>query len=216
MRFVTAVDPLALAASVACDPSAEGSPQGSGQTGSVGQSPDECDAVSDCDQGVADEVEELRGSVPARVSFDVAECISRSSVGGPSGSACECHVDGGSGTLAIGPSGLDCFALGRGGDCLWQGEDFDGCQIGEAGACDAVCADLERRIADDAAKTFDAEPVYEVCRNRTCHSVLRIGSAVLPIAPTNKGVATTVGSGGKPSWPRTTPMTRRKKSRCST
>jgi hypothetical protein len=124
---------------------------------------------------VADEVAGLRDSVPASVSFDAAECINLSIVGGPSGAACECHVDGGTGSLAIGPIGRDCFAHGRGGDCLWRGSDFDGCQVGEAGACDAVCTELERRLADDAARAFDAESVYEACLERTCHSVLRIG-----------------------------------------
>ena len=171
MRFVTAVAPLALASLVACDPS----PQGSGQTGSVGPSADECNAASDCDERLASEVAGLRGPVPAAVSFSSAECIQLGIVGGASGPACECHVDGSSGTLAVGPVGLDCFALGRGGDCLWQGNDFDGCQVGEAGACDTVCADLEQRLADDAAKEFDAEPVYDACREHTCHSVVRIG-----------------------------------------
>jgi hypothetical protein len=175
MRFVTAAAPLALAALAACDPSGQGSPQGSGQTGSVGQSPDECNAASDCDERMADEVAGLRGSMPAGVSFNAAECINLGIVGGPSGSACECHVDGGSGTRAIGPVGGECFALGRGGDCLWQGSDFDGCQVGEAGACEVLCADLEQRLADDAARKFDAESVYDACRKHTCHSVVRIG-----------------------------------------
>jgi len=171
MRFVIAFAPIALAVLPACEPS----PQGSGQTGSVGPSPDECNAASDCDERVADVIAGLRGPAPGGVSFDAAACINLGIVGGPSGSACECHVEGGRGTLAIGPTGLSCFARGRAGDCLWQGSDFDGCQIGQAGACDAVCADLEQRLADDAARRFDAELVYDACRDHTCHSVLRVG-----------------------------------------
>jgi hypothetical protein len=148
---------------------------GSGQTGSVGQSPDECSAASDCDPRLADEVLGLRRPVPARASLSDAQCINLGIVGGAAGPACECRVDGGSGTLAIGPVGGDCFALGRGGDCLWPGRDFDGCQLGQAGACDAICADLEQRLAEDAAKKFDAEAVYDACREHTCHSVVRIG-----------------------------------------
>src|SRR6185369_12417658 len=85
MRFVTAVAPLALVCLVACE---SRGPQGSGQTGSIGESPDECTAASDCDQRQAEEVLELRGPVPASVRFSAAECIQLGIVGGASGPAC--------------------------------------------------------------------------------------------------------------------------------
>ena len=172
MRFVTAVAPLVLACVAGCEPSG---PRASGQTGSVGATPDECSAAADCDRRLADEVLELQGPMPASVSFSGAQCINLGIAGGPSGPACECQLHGASGTLAVGPVGAGCFALGRAGDCLWQGSDFDGCQVGEAGACDATCADLEQRLADDAAKLFDAQAIYDACREHTCHSVVRIG-----------------------------------------
>ncbi|HXK16928.1 MAG TPA: hypothetical protein VNG33_03970, partial [Polyangiaceae bacterium] len=175
MRFFSAAIPFSLTALVACDPSGRGAPQGSGQTGSIGPSNDECTVAADCDQQLAAEVAGLREPAPASVSFSNAECINLGVVGGASGPACACHVAGGDGTLAVGPVGGDCFALGRGGDCLWPGSDFDGCQVGEASACDATCADLEQRLADDAAKKLDAESVYDTCRENTCHGVVRIG-----------------------------------------
>lgn len=172
MRWIAAFTLLALASSFGCEPSR---PQGSGQTGSVGPSADECSAASDCDQRLADEVLGLQEPVSASVSFSGAQCINLSIVGGASGPACECQVKGSNGTLAVGPIGAGCFALGRAGDCLWQGSDFDGCEVDKAGSCDATCAELERRLADDAVTAFDADAVYATCRENTCHTVVRVG-----------------------------------------
>jgi hypothetical protein len=172
MRFVTAAASVAWASLVACQPS---HPQGSGQTGSIGATADDCNAASDCDARLADEVLGLRGPVPPSVSFGGAECINLGVVGGATGPACECQLSGASGTLAVGPAGANCFALGRAGDCLWPGTDFDGCEVGQAGACDATCAELQQRLAGDAARSFDATAVYADCRDHTCHGVVRIG-----------------------------------------
>jgi hypothetical protein len=194
MRRLTVVAPFALLALAACDRS---HPQSSGQTGSIGPSPDECNVASDCDQRSTDEVAELRGPVAAGVSFSGAECVNLGIVDGPSGPACQCQVEGGSGTLTVGPVGLDCFALGRGGDCLWQGSDFDGCQVGEASACDTTCADLQQRLADDAAKELDVESVYDSCHEHTCHNVVRIGERCFADRSYNEGRSYDCALGGE-------------------
>jgi len=162
-----------LACCVACDP-AGSTPQGSGQTGSVGPSADECHVAADCQEESQAELDALQ-SPTTSVSFSGAECINLGISGGPSGPACQCHVAGSDGTLSIGPRGLDCYVLGRSGDCLWSGDEFDDCAPGDSDACSAVCDDLAERLATDAAKVFDAEVQYTACEAQECHRVVRIG-----------------------------------------
>jgi hypothetical protein len=192
MRFAV-MAAVASVAAVACRPS----PQGSGQTGSVGQSPEECSAAADCQERLDAEVAELRSPRASSVSLSGAECSDVGVVGGPSGPSCECHVAGGSGTLDVGPVGLACYARGRVGDCLWQGDDFAGCSVGEAGACAAVCAELEQRLADDAAQSFDAEAIYAGCQAHVCHSVVRIGEQCFADRSYGEGRAYDCALGGE-------------------
>jgi len=163
----------------------------------VGPSANECSAASDCDQRLTDEVSELRGPLAERVRLSGAECVNLGVVGGSAGPACECQVDGGSGVLTVGPVSAGCFALGRGGDCLWPGRDFEGCQVGQTGACDGICADLEQRLTDDAAKELEAEAIYDACQDHTCHSVVRIGERCFADGSYGEGRSYDCALGGK-------------------
>lgn len=174
MRYGVAFSVLGLLFGTACS-SGSGTPQGSGQTGSIGSEPNECKAASDCAERNANELAALNQPASGSTRFDGAACIQLGIVGGPSGPACECQVAGSDGTLAIGPVGGDCYVTGRGGDCLWQGDDFKGCVVDEADACTQICADLQQRLADDATNTFDASLEYSSCEGQECHSVVRIG-----------------------------------------
>lgn len=151
------------------------SPQSSGQTGSVGPSADECRVASDCAERVADELLAFGAATTNSKHFDAAECSAVGVVGGPSGPGCICHIAGGDGSLNVGPKGLDCYALGRGGDCLFEGSEFEGCDVTEATSCDAVCAELEQRLDDDAARTFEASSVYAACQEQECKTVVQLG-----------------------------------------
>lgn len=174
MRFAaTGVVMLALPSLlVAC--SSGSSRQSSGQTGSVGPSADECLVASDCEERAADEVLQFSSPTTNSKHFDAAECTQVGVVGGPSGPSCVCRIAGTDGSLDVGPVGLDCYALGRGGDCLFAGGEFHGCDVTDATSCDAVCADLEQRLDDDAARIFEASSVYAACENQECKTVVRL------------------------------------------
>ena len=150
------------------------SPQSSGQTGSVGPSADECRVAHDCDERAANELLQFTSATKSSKHFDAAECTQVGVVGGPSGPSCVCHVAGTDGSLDVGPVGLDCYALGRGGDCLFAGSEFEGCDVTEKTSCDAICADLEQRLDDDAARIFEASSVYAACEKQECKTVVEL------------------------------------------
>jgi len=174
MRYGIAFCFLGLLVGTACG-SGTSAPQGSGQTGSIGPEPNECKAAGDCAERHAAELAVLNQPASGSTRFDGAACVQLGVVGGPSGPACECRVAGSDGMLAIGPVGVDCYVTGRGGDCLWRGDDFDGCVLEDTDACTEICKGLEQRLAEDAAKTFDATLEYSSCEGQECHSVVRIG-----------------------------------------
>lgn len=152
-------------------------PDANGQTGSIGSSADECKQAKDCVARAEDELSALKKPVASPQTFSAAECIQLGVMAGAqsaSGPACECsNADGGS--LSVGPAGLGCFAYGRGGDCLWDDSEWSGCEVGKKDACKDVCAEFEKRIADDAARTFDTRVVYTACDAATmCHDVVEI------------------------------------------
>jgi hypothetical protein len=78
--------------------------------------------------------------------------------------------------LYIGPTGAGCFVRGRAGDCLWDDSEFESCTAGEP-VCAAICDELNRRYAADAANLFDVELRYSACEEGACHHVLRIDAA---------------------------------------
>jgi hypothetical protein len=145
-----------------------------GQTGSLGPEKDECRGASDCDALVVDQLASFTSPAGSSLSFSSAECTTVSIVGGASGPTCNCQIAEGQGVIPIGPVGVACYRYGRAGDCLWSGDEFEGCDLNDPSSCDVVCSELEQRLADDAARTFEASAVYSDCQQHECQIVLEI------------------------------------------
>jgi hypothetical protein len=196
MRLAAMVVMLALPSLlVACS-----SRQSSGQTGSVGPSADECRVASDCDERAADEVLQFSSPTTNSKHFDAAECTQVGVVGGPSGPSCVCRIAGTDGSLNVGPVGLDCYALGRVGNCLFAAAEFDGCDVTDATSCDATCADLEQRLDDDAARTFEASSVYAACEKQECKTVVQLDERCFADRSYLSGRSYDCSLGGEAIW----------------
>jgi hypothetical protein len=112
-----------------------------------------------------------------------------------------CHVIGSDGSgLQVGPVGLDCYARGRAGDCLLAGSEFEGCDVSDATSCDAVCADLEQRYDDDAARAYDASILYASCEEQQCKTVLQIGERCVADSSYLFGRSYDCALGGEAIW----------------
>jgi hypothetical protein len=146
----------------------------SGQTGSVGPSEDECRVASDCAPRIQDELARFTTPTTNPRHFDGAECTQIGIVGGPTGPSCVCRLAGSDGSINVGPAGLDCYVTGRGGDCLFAGNEFNGCSSSDATSCDTTCTDLEQRLDADAARTFEASSVYASCDEQACKTVIEL------------------------------------------
>jgi hypothetical protein len=177
MRF-TAACVWALFLPAAC--SSDGAPKtDSGQTGSVGSSPNECRVASDCEQGVRGELAAFTAPVAGGVDIEATECMNVSLSNGQRGPSCVCYLAGG-GARTLGPAGVDCFVYGRGGDCLAAGPDFAGCDVNDAKSCDGACAELEPALEADAARTFEASSFYETCEDQVCQTVIELDGRCFP------------------------------------
>jgi hypothetical protein len=92
-----------------------------------------------------------------------------------SGFACRCSVaDGAQQTYMLGPSGVGCSVVGRGGECLWSDDDATGCEREVGQSCDAPCAELAQRLSADAARSFRTELLHAACDQGTCRNVISI------------------------------------------
>lgn len=177
MRF-TAACVWALFLPAAC--SSDGVPKtDSGQTGSVGSSPNECRAAGDCEQRVRGELATFTAPVAGRGDIESTECVNASLSSGHRGPSCVCYLSGG-GARALGPAGVDCFVYGRGGDCLAPGPDFAGCDVNDPTSCDEACAELEPALEADAARTFEASSFYQACENQLCQTVIELDGRCFP------------------------------------
>ncbi|HEX6240258.1 MAG TPA: hypothetical protein VFZ61_05175 [Polyangiales bacterium] len=152
----------------------------SGQTGSPQSGGVECYEDQECEASAEARAASLRAPNSLVRSFVGAKCEQLSLIAGEesrSGPACYCELGDG-GSLLIGPAGGDCQLRGRSGTCVW--DSFDGCDRFDAHSCDATCTDLEQRLAADAARTFDASPLYADCEKNSCRSVLSIDGRCTP------------------------------------
>lgn len=157
----------AIAAAPPADPN--------GQTGSIGQSPNECKVDDDCAARAELELEGLANPGRSARMFESGVCDARNvslQSGNVSGPACVCKQ--GTGTYPIGPVGLGCYALGRAGDCLWGDSEFAGCKLGETDQCSAMCEELEARFTADAARSFAGHVRYARCDAGRCNNVVEI------------------------------------------
>jgi hypothetical protein len=129
-----------------------------------------CD-VTACQRQADELAQTLRTAAPDSLKIDGGDCARVDIDGVAVGMACTCLTS--NGWAYIGPEGAGCFARGRAGDCLWDDSEFEACSEGDP-ACRTHCAELDKRYAADAAKTFDVEIRASACLNDTCHFVLRI------------------------------------------
>jgi hypothetical protein len=154
--------------------------------GSGGDEPSQECTPQSCEQAALFDVVLLSEPRPL-VEYVGASCSSTTAItgtqlGNVSGTACNCAVEQGGtrGIRAVGPVGLGCYVLGRGGDCLWGDDEFQGCNVNDPNLCANVCEELERRQEADAEKSFPAELVYAGCAGNAqagsgaCESVVSI------------------------------------------
>jgi hypothetical protein len=90
-----------------------------------------------------------------------------------SGPACECRFEGG-GKLYVGPLGVPCLAVNRIGECVWDGSEFPGCEIGSESSCSSFCAQLLEVNRQADMQEFEAEAIGAVCDTYNCRSLARV------------------------------------------
>jgi hypothetical protein len=167
-----------------------------GQTGSPQMGAYECLDRDECKASAEARAAELTQPSALVRSFASARCEQVGLVGGAesrNGPACVCDTGDG-GSINVGPAGGDCQVRGRAGSCLWQ--SFEGCDRHDATSCNAVCSELERRFADDAAHRFDAKVVYYDCKGQGCRSVLSIDGRCTPAVAVGSGKSYDCALGG--------------------
>jgi hypothetical protein len=135
-------------------------------SGPVSSGEPPCEAEN-CRMGAELQLEDLANPGTNPITFGGAECTSYTSVtdtGSHTGPSCQCAVESDDGFIYVGPKGVGCFRFGRAGNCLWDEDEFDGCDLDDAHSCDDVCDDLAKRITDDQARVFtDAEVLSTAC-----------------------------------------------------
>lgn len=123
-------------------------------------------ACSDNCQQIVDDLAEPR---PAPATLTATDCVS--SNGAP---ACVCDIDGSPGLISL-STRPGCVVLGRAYECLWDGGEFAGCDVGDVTRCVDACEDLEARRAADAAATTEATIVGGVCGEfNSCHCDIEV------------------------------------------
>jgi hypothetical protein len=142
------------------------------------RSPAPCQVDAECEDMAKHELSTLTNPGQSR-EIESMECITHhgslptSSFSGPT---CTC-TQAMTAPIYIGPLGLGCYVLGRLGDCLFGDEDYPPCQLGVATSCTAVCEELEKRLAADAARSHTGEVRYAACEENHCHNVLQAGDS---------------------------------------
>jgi len=95
--------------------------------------------------------------------------------GGAMAPSCECVNEGGGTLVLSSASPGPCLYFGRDRTCLYGRAEFAGCDMADAGSCEAPCADFHDRIAADAVRPVDAEVRHTGCHELSCECVVRIG-----------------------------------------
>lgn len=178
--------------SEAADSESPAQSQDNGQTGSVGQV--ECLEAADCRDRARSRLDALHAPVLNPRTFVSSACTQLASAGTrTSGPVCACDTDGGSVLVGFG----ECAVVGRAGGCLYPAEDFAGCTVGESDSCVATCGELERRIAEDAARTFTAQILHAECLDRRCQTVLQVEDRCFPQDGLSEGRSYDCGLGAE-------------------
>lgn len=122
----------------------------------------------------------VRGPSPSAPSYASSECVlvesedPEAAADGGVVSACECRSPFRAPAVLAVDAGGGCLVYGRSLRCLYAADEFAGCDPTRLDACEARCAELERRQAADAATTFDAGVHGAVCDRGECGCVLEI------------------------------------------
>ena len=136
----------------------------------------ECQVDDECRDRAQAELDDL--GTPSSQSFEFSGSVCQPSNvvledRQVSGTACTCNFANG-GARTLGPVGLGCYVRGRASDCLWSDAEFSGCDINDAQACDAPCAELAQRLTADAARSRQTDVVYAGCEQGSCQNVVSL------------------------------------------
>ncbi len=139
----------------------------------------ECIEDADCQRSLDSWLEGMGGPrTPWERSIAEARCIMLTVVGaGPdngAGSACQCRFEVGDGSLSVGPLGVPCLARSRTGNCIWDGSEFPGCEIGTESNCSEFCDRLMEKQREDDLRVFETEAFGAVCEGFSCKSLARV------------------------------------------
>ncbi|MBN1654343.1 MAG: hypothetical protein JXA30_11290 [Deltaproteobacteria bacterium] len=146
--------------------------------------PAECTVDLDCEEADRVLLSELSQPAAPPGSILGSHCgyvgiVDRGDGLGVAGPTCECEIEG-LGTRILGPVGVGCYETGRGGDCLFDDADFEGCDQDDANSCQASCALLHERLTADAERMFAGEIVTATCDNGSCRRIVRIEDQCFP------------------------------------
>ncbi|MET0413698.1 MAG: hypothetical protein ABW217_20480 [Polyangiaceae bacterium] len=140
-----------------------------------GQGQRECEVAEDCREKAENRLTLFTTVQEADVRLDASQCEVQGFIvdsGSFTGPTCECR--GGDRSYVLGPAGLGCYVVGRTGNCLFDDTEFTSCDVIDDSACEAPCAELERRVNADIERTVDAELVEFACVATYCRTVLAL------------------------------------------
>jgi hypothetical protein len=159
-----------------------------GQTGSMGAL--ECMAAVECSQRTEARLAMLRTPAPRTFPGLLPGACAATSVitdqATFSGNACDCAVEGATGSHRVGPEGAGCFVEGRARNCLWDDSEWNGCDPTDPRACVEVCAELQARFVADAAHSFEVQVLASACDEGHCRSAVEVDGRCF-VAETRSG-----------------------------
>lgn len=131
----------------------------------------ECVVTEDCRARVESQLQGLARPEEPDVRINMSRCM-LFGAGEAYGPACRCQ--GWDRFYWLGPEGSSCYFLGRTGNCLFAGSEFTACDLYDDSACDAPCAELERRLNEDRAREVATELLEVECVDQHCYSVVSL------------------------------------------
>jgi hypothetical protein len=133
--------------------------------------PIQCELAAECRVEAEQRARKLTEPVTGQHLLESAVCERITLNGSIEGNACDCTTS--RGTVMLGPKGIGCTLLSRGGGCLWDDSEYEPCST-DGDECAALCEEAVARLKADADRTFEVEVTYAVCQEGECHDVLRV------------------------------------------
>lgn len=166
---------LAVVLALGCGSQSESAPAMC-QSAPIGMA--ECTEDADCEGGLDSWLVSMAGPrTPRDRPIGEVACIMLTVVGAGAdngaGPACQCRFEAG-GSLSVGPRGVPCLARSRTGNCIWEGSEFPGCEIGTRSNCSDFCDQLLERHREDDLRVFETEALGAVCEGFSCKSLARV------------------------------------------